>query len=120
VLLSDFFDPAGAVGGLRRLVAHGFETTALHLLDPADAALPEGEAVRAFDRETGASFDLDVTPEVGEAVRAAWRRRADRLRSWCVGHGIAYVRAEVDREGEDRALWAVLREMLRVGAALRR
>jgi uncharacterized protein (DUF58 family) len=119
VLLSDFFDPAGAVGGLRRLMAHGYETTALHLLDPADAALPEGEAVRAFDRETGATFDLDVTPEVGEAVRTAWRRRADRLRSWCFGRGIGYVRAEVGGEG-GRSFWDVLRDMLRVGTAIRR
>jgi uncharacterized protein (DUF58 family) len=115
VLFSDFFDPSGAVAGLRRLVAHGFETTAVHVLDPADAEIPLGEALRAVDRETGAAFDLDATPEVVEAVRTAWRRRADRLRSWCVARGIGHARAEAGR-----GLFEVLRDMVRAGVAVRR
>jgi uncharacterized protein (DUF58 family) len=115
VLLSDFFDPAGAVGGVRRLVARGFEATALHVTDPADAEIPSGESIHAVDRETGASIDLDVTQGLAEAVRAGWRRRADRLRSWCLTRGIGYVRAEVGR-----GFWDVLRDMLRAGVAIRK
>jgi uncharacterized protein (DUF58 family) len=113
VLLSDFFDPAGAVAGLSRLQSHGFETTALHLLDPRDAELPVGEAVRCVDRETGDVIDLDVTQELSDAVRASWRRRAERLRAWCAAREIGWVRVDVGRP-----LWDVLRDLLRAGVVV--
>jgi uncharacterized protein (DUF58 family) len=113
ILISDFFDPAGAVAGLSRLQAHGFETTALHLLDPDDAELPVGEAVRCVDRETGEILDLDVTAELAEGIRASWRRRAERLRSWCAVRGIGWVRVDVGR-----SLWDVLRDLLRAGVVV--
>ncbi|HVG94337.1 MAG TPA: DUF58 domain-containing protein [Planctomycetota bacterium] len=110
VLVSDFFDPAGAVRGLSRLRAGGFETTAVHLLDPSDAELPVGESVRCTDRETGETLDLDVTPEVAEGVRAAWSRRAERLRAWCAARSIGWVAADAGR-----SLWDVLRDLRRAG-----
>jgi len=113
VLISDFFDPAGAAAGLSRLSARGFEATALHLLDPADADLPVGEALRCEDRETGEVIDLDVTPEWVEAVRVAWRRRAERVRTWCAEREIGWVPVEVGR-----SLWDVLKDCLRAGVVV--
>ena len=113
VLVSDFFDPAGAAAGLSRLSAHGYEATALHVLDPADADLPVGEALRCEDRETGEVVDLDVTPELVEAVRVAWRRRAERVRAWCAEREIGWVPVEVGR-----SLWDVLKDCLRAGVVV--
>jgi uncharacterized protein (DUF58 family) len=110
VLVSDFFDPAGAVKGLSRLRAAGFETTAVHVLDPRDADLPVGESLRCVDRETGEVLDLDVTPEVADGVRAAWARRTGRLRAWCTARSIGWVGA-----GVGRALWDVLGDLRRAG-----
>jgi uncharacterized protein (DUF58 family) len=113
VLLSDFFDPAGAVGGLSAMSAHGFETTALHVLDPTDAELPFGESLRCVDRETGEVVDVDVTPELQDSVRAAWRRRVERVRAWCAEREIGWVAVEVGR-----TLWDVLHELLKAGVVV--
>ena len=113
VLVSDFFDPAGAVAGLARLAARGFEVTALHVLDPADADLPVGEAVRCVDRETGETVDVDVTEAFAEAVHAAWRRRAERVRAWCAPREIGWVAVDASKP-----VWDVLREMLRDGVVV--
>lgn len=40
VLVSDFFDPAGAIRGLSLLKAHGQEVGAIHVVDPEDAEIP--------------------------------------------------------------------------------
>jgi uncharacterized protein (DUF58 family) len=110
VVLSDFFDPAGAVRGPPRLAAHGFETTALQMVDPADVDLPVGESVRAVDRETGDAMDLDVTPAFVEALHAAWRRRSERLRAWCLARQVGWQRVEAGRP-----MWDVMHEMIRAG-----
>jgi uncharacterized protein (DUF58 family) len=110
VVLSDFFDPAGAVRGLARLTAHGFETTALQIVDAADVDLPVGESVRAVDRETGDAMELDVTPAFLEALHAAWRRRAERMRAWCLARQVGWQRVDVGRP-----MWDVLRDMIRAG-----
>ena len=109
-LISDFFDPAGATTGLSRLVHHGFETTAVHVVDAADADLPVGEAVRAVDRETGETVDVDVTPALADAVHGAWRRRVERLRAWSNAHEVTYVRLDADRP-----LWDAVQDLWRLG-----
>lgn len=113
VLLSDFFDPAGAAAGLSRLRARGLAATAIHLLDPADAELPVGEALRCIDRETGETLDVDVTPDLAEAVRTAWRRRAERVSRWCAEREIGWVPVEAGR-----SLWDVLADCRRAGVVV--
>jgi uncharacterized protein (DUF58 family) len=110
VLLSDFYDPAGAVAGLTRLLGRGFETTALHLLDASDVALAPGESLRCVDRETGEAVDVDATPRFLADLHAAWRRRAERLHAWCVARGVAWQGVEVGRP-----FWEVVQEMARGG-----
>ena len=110
MLISDYFDPAGAVGGLRLLKAHRFEATAIHVSDVADVSLPVGEAVRCVDKETGETLDLDATSALVTAIHAAWRRRAERLSAWCAAREIVCQRVDVGRP-----FWDVLREMVRSG-----
>lgn len=110
ILVSDFFDPAGASTGLTRLVHHGFETTAVHVVDVRDATLPVGESVRAVDAETGETIDVDVTESLAAAVHDAWRRRVERLRAWCAAHAVNYVRLD-----SDRPLWDAVQDLWRAG-----
>jgi uncharacterized protein (DUF58 family) len=110
VLVSDFYDAAGAVNGLSRLAARGFETTAVHVLDAADVDLPVGESLACVDRETGEVVDVDATPRFLEELRAAWRRRAERLHAWCVAHGVR--RVGVDAR---RPFWDAVRDLARAG-----
>jgi uncharacterized protein (DUF58 family) len=113
VLVSDFYDPAGAAAGLSRLASHGFEATALHVLDPADAALPLGESLRCVDRESGEVVDVDVTDDLVEELHAVWRRRAERVRAWCGEREIGWVPVEVGR-----SLWDVLKDCLAAGVVV--
>lgn len=108
VLLSDFFDPAGAIRGLALLRSVGLEVGALHVVDPADADLPMGTSVTAVDRETGEQLALDVTPALRERLHKAWRAHAVGLERWCLGREIRYLQVDARR-----SLWDVLRDLLR-------
>jgi uncharacterized protein (DUF58 family) len=113
VVISDFYDPAGAMRGLITLRAHRFDCVAVHVLDARDVDLPEALSVVAVDRETGEEMTLDVTPDLAERVHQAWRRRAEGLERWCVAHEIPYQRADAARP-----LWSALRAMIGRGVAV--
>jgi uncharacterized protein (DUF58 family) len=108
LLISDFFDPAGAIRGLALLRAHGLEPQALHVVDPADVDLPVGTSLVAEDRETGERLALDVTPAIQDRIRRAWEGRLQGLERWCVSREIPYHRVDARRD-----LWEVLRALLR-------
>lgn len=115
VLLSDFHDPRDPTAGLEALRRHGHEVVALHVLDAGDVELPAGAAVRAVDAETGAVVDLDVTPDLLDALRRAWRRRADALAHWCAGHDVAALAVDAARP-----LWEAVRALAVRGVVGRR
>lgn len=115
VVLSDLFAASDPLEGVRRLRALGHETLVLHVLDPADAVLPVGSALVAVDAEDGRSVEVDVTPEVAEAVARAWRRRVEAVARGCAALGVPCVRAETGRP-----LWDVLRDLLAQGLVGRR
>ena len=107
VVLSDFYDPAGAVRGLSFLRGRGLDVAAVQVLDARDADLPVGASIVAVDRETGQEARVEVTRDVADRVRAAWRRRAESLERWCASREIAYHRADAARP-----LWEVLGPMI--------
>jgi uncharacterized protein (DUF58 family) len=115
VVISDFHDPVDPTAGLKVLRAHGHEVVALHVLDPADVALPLGSAVRAVDAESGLTVDLDVTEELLLALRAGWRRRAEAIARWCVGHDVAALAIDAERP-----IWEALRALAVRGVVGRR
>lgn len=114
VLVSDFFDPAGAIRGLARLRAHRLQVAALHLLDPADAEVPVEGSILAVDRETGEHLALDVTPALAAEVRRAWEGRRHGVERWCLAREIPYLAVDARR-----SLWGVLRDLLRARVGLR-
>jgi uncharacterized protein (DUF58 family) len=97
VVVSDFFDPAGAVRGLGLLRSRGLDVAAVHVIDAKDAELPDAAALVAVDRETGEELALDVTRELADRVAAAWRRRAEGIERWCLSREIAYHRVDAGR-----------------------
>lgn len=110
VLVSDFFDPAGAIRGLALLRGRGMEVGALHIVDPADADLPVGASIVAVDRESGESMVVNATRAVQQKVRQAWIGRQVGLERWCLSRSIRYSRVDA-RE----SLWDVLKGLLRSG-----
>ena len=110
ILISDFFDPQGAIRGLGLLRSRGLEVGAVHVTDPQDAELPLGTAVTAVDRETGETLALDVTPALQERVRRTWLVRGQALERWCLAREIRYLRVDAQR-----GLWDALRDLLRPG-----
>ncbi len=108
ILISDFFDPQGAIRGLGLLRSRGLEVGAVHVTDPQDAELPLGTAVTAVDRETGERLALDVTPALQERVRRVWHARGHALERWCLAREIRYLHVDASR-----SLWDALRDLLR-------
>jgi uncharacterized protein (DUF58 family) len=108
ILVSDYFDPAGAIRGLALLRSRGLEVGAVHVVDPQDAELPLGTAIRAVDRETGDRMAIDVTPALAARVRRAWGARADALERWCLSREIRYLRVDARK-----SLWTALQDLLR-------
>lgn len=113
VVISDFYDPAGAVEALSRMRARGLDVLALHIVDDADVEFELGESLRCVDRETGQEVLVDVTREFLDRLVKAWHRRAESLERWCVSREVLYQRSDVDRP-----LFDEVREMLRRGVAL--
>jgi uncharacterized protein (DUF58 family) len=113
VLVSDFFDPAGAVGGLARLRGRAVDVAALHVVDPSDLDLPLGASIRAVDRETGETVDVDVTEELLDGLHAVGRRRAESLERWCLAREIPYQRVSAARP-----VWDTIHDLVRRGVAV--
>jgi uncharacterized protein (DUF58 family) len=108
VLVSDFFDPAGAIRGLAMLRSRGLELGAVHVVDPTDAELPVGQSIVAVDAETGEQLALDVSPGLQQRVRTAWQGRIQGLARWCTPREIPHHVVDARRD-----VWDVLRELLR-------
>lgn len=70
VILSDLFDPAGALAGLRAARARGHEVALVEILDPFEIDPPDLSGLDLEDDETG---EIVVLPRAGalEAYKAA-------------------------------------------------
>ena len=115
VVVSDFHEARSGIDALALLRARGLDVVVVHVVEAADAELPLGAALTCEDAETGARLKVDVTPELLEALRGTWRRRARRLEGWCVARGIQHHRVDVRTP-----LWDVLPRLLGVGWGRRR
>jgi uncharacterized protein (DUF58 family) len=113
VMISDFYDPAGAVRGLSLLRGRGLDVAAVQVLDPADARLPDSGSYLAVDRETGEEMAIEATPDLVERIHLAWRRRVEGLERWCLSREVPCARADAARP-----IWGLLEELVRgtVGA----
>lgn len=113
VVVSDFYHPpddvADAVGALR---ANGSDVVALHVLDPAELALPYAEAATFVDAETGEELPLHA-PDVRERYRAAIEGHIADVRGALAGRGVDAALFATDRPLDD-ALFRYLAERERL------
>ncbi|HLV26739.1 MAG TPA: DUF58 domain-containing protein [Gemmatimonadales bacterium] len=114
VVVSDFYSPpdelAEAVGAL---LAHGGEVIAMHVLDPAELALPYAEAATFVDAETGEELPLSA-PDVRERYREEIERHVGEVKRALRGRGIDTALFTTDQPLGD-ALHRYLAERERLG-----
>jgi len=101
VILSDFLDPGGFEMGLKILRSIGHDVLAVHILSARDRDPGALGDARFVDAETGDVRQVDVTPRLLAAYRAAWEAHAAALDEFCARYDIGYVQADVDRPFED-------------------
>jgi uncharacterized protein (DUF58 family) len=104
VLLSDFFDPAGAERGLDRLRYGRFEPVVVQInaVEEAEPAL-RGE-VTLVDAETGEERPLTITAGVAEAYRERYQARLRSLARFCRERAIPCVQVTSEHALEDLVL----------------
>jgi uncharacterized protein (DUF58 family) len=104
VLVSDFYDPAGFEGALNLLRFHRFESFALQVLDPKEAAPELLGDLEIVDCETGDAREVTVSPRVLADFRRAHEELCGQLSAWCSSRGVPYLRVETSTPFEDLVL----------------
>ena len=108
VVISDFFDPAGAEGALSLLAYHRLEPFVIQVVDEDDARPRLLGDVNLIDIETGEARELTVTPALLAEVARAHAALVAGLARYCATHAISCVQADT-RVAFDELLLQVLR-----------
>jgi len=106
VIVSDFLDPGGFEQGLKILRTLGHDVFVVHVASEADRDAGAYGDVRFIDSETGDRREIEVTPRLAAAYRAAWDAHASELEHFCGRYNIGYLRADAERPFEDVVLKA--------------
>src|SRR5262245_32926718 len=106
VIVSDFLDPGGFEQGLKILRTLGHDVFVIHVASEADRDAGAYGDVRFIDSETGDRREIEVTPRLAAAYRAAWDAHASELEHFCGRYNIGYIRADAERPFEDVVLKA--------------
>jgi len=106
VIVSDFLDPGGFEQGLKILRTLGHDVFVVHVASEADRHAGAYGDVRFIDSETGDRREIEVTPRLAAAYRAAWDAHASELEHFCGRYNIGYLRADAERPFEDVVLKA--------------
>ena len=101
VIISDFLDPGGFDTALKILRTLGHDVVVVHIASEGDRDPGALGDARFVDIETGEMRQVDVTPRLAAAYRAAWDAHAAELEQFCGRYDIAYIRAEAERPFED-------------------
>ena len=114
VLLSDFLDPAGFEGPLRRILQSGSEVYAVHILARDEIDPQVSGDLRLLDCETSEFTEISMSAALLKRYRENVRGFCESIRRFCLARGIGYVFAPSDAPIERLIL-----EVLRVGGMLR-
>jgi uncharacterized protein (DUF58 family) len=104
VVISDFFDPAGAERGLDRLRYGRFEPVVVQINAPEEAMPGLRGDVTLVDAETGEERPLTITPAVAEAYRERYQSRLRALSRFCRERAIPCVQVSSDHALEELVL----------------
>ncbi|HKU39407.1 MAG TPA: DUF58 domain-containing protein [Polyangiales bacterium] len=88
ILISDLYDPNGALEALDVLRHARFDVRVIRVLAAAELEPDYSGELELVDAETGRRRRMQITPRVLEAYRAARRREADALRHACLARHV--------------------------------
>lgn len=108
-VLSDLFDPAGYEEALSLLRYNQFETSIIHVLDPAELEPELLGDLRLIETESGQPFEVTADQSLLKRYRNELRKFLEDLESFCLRRQIAHVQTTTDVAFEDLVL-RVLRE----------
>jgi uncharacterized protein (DUF58 family) len=107
VVVSDLCDPRGFGRGLDVLRRGGYGPRVVQVYDPREAeprALGDSEIL---DVETGASWQVTLTPEQVTRYRALYAEFHKSVQTYCAGHGIGCAQVPIDLPQERLLLTAI-------------
>ncbi|NIA15890.1 MAG: DUF58 domain-containing protein [Nitrospiraceae bacterium] len=114
VLLSDFLDPAGFEGCLRRLCVSGSDLYVIHVLSREEVDPQISGDLRLVDSETEAFAEISMSQALLKRYRQNLAGFQEALRRECLARGIVYVPAVSDMSFERLTL-----DVMRQGGLLK-
>ncbi len=114
VVFSDLLDQEGYEKGLLALLYAKFDVVVIHIVAEEELRPPLGGAFRIVDSETGEDRKVTVDPALLKSYSKVLRRFFQQAESFCLGHGIEYLRANTVVPFED-----VLLKYIRQGMHLK-
>lgn len=113
LLLTDFYDVAGYVEGIRRLLSQRFEVHLVHLVTHDEVAPSARGRFSLLDLETGRSRDVTLQPRTLEAYRHRFSQFCGEIEDFSRAHELAYARVLAEDPLERRVI-----DILRAGGIL--
>ena len=114
VLLSDFMDPDGFEGSLRRLKQSRSDCYAIHVLARDELEPRITGDLKLLDSETGEFTEVSASPALLKKYRQNVSGFCEAVRQFCVARNIGYILAPSDTPFEELTL-----QMLRTGGMVR-
>ena len=100
ILFSDFLDPVGFEGALKRVQQIGGDAFAVHILSPDELDPTVSGDLRLVDSETMSHAEISVTPSLLKRYKKNVQGFCESIRRFCLARGIGYnlVRSDVPFE----------------------
>ncbi|MDZ4861454.1 MAG: DUF58 domain-containing protein [Candidatus Hydrogenedentes bacterium] len=114
VLFSDFLDPEGFDGCLRRLQQTGSDCYAIHVLSRDEIDPPVAGDLRLLDSEFAVHVEVSASPGLIKRYKHNLEGFCESIRKQCLSRGIGYIFAPSDESFERLTL-----DVLRRGGMLR-
>jgi uncharacterized protein (DUF58 family) len=96
VLISDFLDPAGFEGALRRLAMTGSDMYVVHILARDEIDPPISGDLRLIDAETDLYAEISMSRTLLKRYKDNMNGFCSSLKSTCLARGIGYIPATND------------------------
>lgn len=109
VLFSDFLDPEGYEGCLRRLLQSGSDCYAVHVLSREEIDPPIAGDLKLLDSEYAMHVEVSASPALLKRYKKNLEGFCESIRTYCLARGISYIFAPSDESLERLALDAFRR-----------
>jgi uncharacterized protein (DUF58 family) len=109
VLFSDFLDPEGYEGCLRRLLQSGSDCYAVHVLSREEIDPPIAGDLKLLDSEYATHVEVSASPSLIKRYKKNLEGFCESIRKYCLARGIGYIFAPSDEPLERLTLDALRR-----------